>query len=336
MSTAPPPTTMPAYPDRSTRLIVVGIIQVLLGCLCGLMAVLMVAVNSMGQMAKPPQAQPMNTATMIQVMVIYLSLAVTLIWLGIGLARARRWAWTLTVLLSWIWLIIGAIAFVTVVFFMGNAWEGVAQQGKLPPGALMAMRITAGSVVAFIYILLPAVFLLLCQHESVRATCRRKDPKIRWTDRCPMPVLALSILLAWSIVSMSSLVAYRCVVPLFGVIISGAAGAVAILLIVLVLAWLAWGTYRLQRAAWWGTLLLGVVGTVNTVVTFSRIDLMTFYEKMGMPADQLEMIRKMGVAEFMSHGGLWMAIAGGAVWVGYLLSVRRYFVRSGEAMNATS
>jgi hypothetical protein len=332
MSTAPP-STIPAYPDRSTRLIVLGIVQILLGCLCGLLAVLMVAVNSLGQMAKPPHAQPMTTAAMIQVMVIYLSLAVTLIWLGIGLARARRWAWTLTVLLSWIWLIIGAIASVTVVFFMGKAFEGVAQQGKLPPGALMAMRITAGSVVAFIYILLPAVFLLLCQHESVRATCRRKDPKIRWTDRCPMPVLALSILLAWSIVSMSTLVAYRCAVPLFGVIISGAAGAVAILLIALVLAW---GTYRLQRTAWWGTLLLGIVGTVNTVVTFSRIDLMKFYETMGMPADQLEMIRKMGIAEFMSHGGLWLAIAGGAAWVGYLLYLRRYFVRSGKAMNATS
>ena len=32
----------------------------------------------------------------------------------------------------------------------------------------------------------------------MRATCLRRDPKARWTDRCPMPVLALSILTAWS------------------------------------------------------------------------------------------------------------------------------------------
>ena len=135
---------------------------------------------------------------------------------------------------------------------------------------------------------------------------------------------------------MSSVVAYGCVMPLFGVFISGAAGAVVILLIALVLAYLAWGTYRLQMAAWWGTLLLGIAGTLNMVVTFSRTDLMAMYEKMGMPADQLEMMRKTGFVELMSHWGPWMGLVSGAVWLGYLLYVRRYFVRSGEGTTATS
>jgi len=145
-----------------------------------------------------------------------------------------------------------------------------------------------------------------------------------------MPVLALSIMLAVGVVSMSSAMAYGFVIPLFGVFISGAAGAVVILLIALVLAYLAWGTYRLQMAAWWATLLLAIVGTLNMVVTFSRVDLMQMYEKMGMPADQLEMIRKMGMVETMSQWGPWMNLAGGAAWLGYLLYVRRYFVRGGR------
>ena len=49
--------------------------------------------------------------------------------------------------------------------------------------------------------------------------------------------------------------------PLFGVFVSGAAGAAVILLLALVLAYLAWGTYRLRMAAWWGMLLLWIVGT---------------------------------------------------------------------------
>jgi hypothetical protein len=330
MSTAQPPTTMSVYPDRSKRLMLVGIFQFLLGCLSGLMAGLMVAVYLLGPMAKAPPDQAMNRQPMIPATVFYLTLAVAFIWLGIGLIRARRWAWTLTVVLSWVWLIVGVVSFVMVVIFMGpKTWPAIAEQGKMPPEAIMTMRIIGSTVMACIYILLPGVFLLLCHHESVRATCQRRDLKTRWTDRCPMPVLALSIMLALSVVSMSELVPYGCVMPLFGVFISGGAGAVVILLMALVLAYLAWGTYRLQMAAWWGTLLLWVAGILNSVVTFSRTDLMEMYEKMGIPADQLEMMRKTGLVESMSHWGPWMDL-GGIACLGYLLFVRRYFVRSSE------
>jgi len=336
MSTAQPPTTTSVYPDRSTRLLLLGIAQVLLGCLCGLMAAMMVVLSLLGPMAGAPQGQAMNIQMMIPGMVFYLPLAVAFIWLGIGLVRARRWAWTLTVVLSWMWLIMGVAASVMFVFFMGPMNASIAVQGKLPPEAMMLMLIFLGAGMACIYILLPAVFLVFCHHESVRATCQRRDPKIRWTDRCPMPVLALSIILAFSVVSLSSVVAYGCVMPLFGVLISGAAGAVVIVLIALVLAYLVWGTYRLQMAAWWGTLLLWIAGTLNMVVTFSRTDLMEMYEKMGMPADQLEMIRKTGLVESMSHWGPWAGLVGGASAVGYLLYVRRYFVRSGEGTTGIS
>jgi len=314
-----------------------GIFQILLGCLCGLMAVMMAALSSLGPMAQAPQGQAMNRQTMIAGMVFYLPLAVAFIWMGIGLVRARRWAWTLTVVLSWMWLIMGVVASVMFVSFMGPMMSAsIAQQGKVPPEAIMPVQIITGAFLACGYILLPGVFLVLCHRESVRATCQRRDPKIPWTDRCPMPVLALSILLAFSVVSMSSLVAYGPVMPVFGVFLSGASGAVVILLIALVLAYLAWGTYRLQMAAWWGTLLLWIAGGVNMVLTFRRTDLLELYEKVGMPADQVEMMRKSGFFESMSHWGPWMGLVGAAAWLGYLLYVRRYFVRSGEGTAGTS
>jgi hypothetical protein len=307
----------------------VGILQVLLGCLCGLMAMMMAALSSLGPVAGAPQGQAMNRQMVLAGVVFYLPLAVAFIWLGIGLACARRWAWTLTVVLSWMWLIMGVVACVTSVFFMGRMTSAIAQQGKLPPEAIMAIETITGVILVCVYVLLPGVFLGLCHHESVRATCQRRDPKIRWTDRCPMPVLALSIMLAVGVVSMSWVIPYGCVMPLFGVFLSGAKGAVVILLITLVLAYLAWGTYRLQMAAWWGTLLLWIAGGLNMVMTFSRIDLEELYEKVGMPADQLEMMRKMGFFESMARWAPWLGLVGGAAWLGYLLFVRRYFVRSG-------
>ena len=124
-------------------------------------------------------------------------------------------------------------------------------------------------VMGCIYILLPALFLIFYHRESVRATCQRRDPQIRWTDRCPMPVLALSILCALSALCMPTMVVYRPVMPVFGVVLSGAAGAAVILLMTLAMAYLAWGTYRLQMAAWWGTLLLCIVGILNMVHIFA-------------------------------------------------------------------
>ena len=151
-----------------------------------------------------------------------------------------------------------------------------------------------------------------------------------------MPVLALSIMLAVSVVSMSSVLAYGCVLPVFGFLISGAAGAVVIVLIALVFAYLALGTYQLQMAAWWGTLLVGITGTLNLVVTCLRTDLMEMYQKMGMTTDQLEMMRKTGFVQSMSQSGPWVALVGGAGWLGFMLYVRRYFVRTGEGTTAAS
>ena len=132
MSTAQPPTMMPAYPDRSTRLTVFGIFQILLGCVCGLIGLMLVVVPTMGPTANAPQGQAMNTRMMIPGMVIYLLLAVAFVWLGIGSLRARRWAWTLTVVLSWMWLVMGVVMFVSFVFVAGPMMSAtIAQQGKM-------------------------------------------------------------------------------------------------------------------------------------------------------------------------------------------------------------
>jgi hypothetical protein len=330
MSTAQPPLA-PDDADRSTRLMVAGI----LACLCGLFAVMMAALNmsTLGH----PRWHVMNTPVDIKSTVYSLLAAVAFVWLGIGLAKARRWAWTLTVVLSWMWLIFGALGFATVVFFMSQMKdEPIVQHGeaKVGSGTMTAIMIV-GAFGACIAVLMPVVFLMLCQSKSVRATCWKRDPKARWTDRCPMPVLALTIDHADSIWSMLWLMASKWTIPLFGTLLSGASGAALILVIVLVLGWLAWGTYRLQMAAWWGTLLVGIVRALNLVVTHWHADLAKLYEKMGMPANRLDLIQKTGIVDAMS---LWWPRIGlviGAAWLGYLIFVRRYFVQSEQRIAAS-
>jgi hypothetical protein len=324
MSTTKPPTSSAVYPDRSTRLILLGAFQVLLGCMAGLGGLLSTAMAVVGPL---PGAQSIDVRMMIPSIVFYFLFAAVLICLGLGLAFARRWAWTLTVVLSWMWLVVGVIATLALLFMVGPMMtETVAQRAPLPPEALMIMRVMIFAMSAFMYLVLPGIFIVFCHHESVRATCVRRDPKIPWTDRCPMPVLPVSILLAVGILSTFSSLAYGGAVPVFGVYLYGPAGVSVVVLMAALLAYLAWGTYRLQMAAWWGTVLIWIAGASSMAITFARGGLMEMYERMRMPPDQLEMIRKSGLVESMAQWGPWAVGLGGIAWLGYLLFVRRYFV----------
>jgi MFS family permease len=326
MSISQPPATAPALPDRSTRLILFGIFQILLGCLCGLMALMVLAASAMALPAGAAQGQATNPQMLIPAMAFYLIAAGAFIWLGVGSFLARRWAWALTVVVSWMWLVMGVAGCVVFVFVAGPAMSAsLQQQAKMPPEAIVMFRIITTAVVGCIYLLLPAIFLVFYSPESVWATCQRRDPRVRWTDRCPMPVLALSVLAGFSAVSTALAVLYSPVMPLFGFLLSGPAIAAVMLLLTLALAYFAWGTYRLQMAAWWGMLLLGILGVLN-MVTIRGAHLMEMYQKMRVPAAQLEMMRKSGMLEMLSSWMPWMSLVSGIVWLGYLLYVRRYFV----------
>ena len=202
--------------DQSTGLVVFGIFQILIGCFCLLMVPLMLLVATMPQPGMPPGRAP-TAAMMVPAAGFYLPSAVLAISLGVGSDPRRRSARTLTVVLSWLWLVMGWPAWRRGVFMMPRTLASMPQNVKLPPQGLVMIQAVTGGMLTCVYILLPLVYLLFYQRASVRATCEWRDPQVRWTDRCPMPVLAVSILLAFGLISMTPLVAYGFLMPFFGV-----------------------------------------------------------------------------------------------------------------------
>ena len=104
---------------------------------------------------------------------------------------------------------------------------------------------------------------------------------------------------------------------------SGFVGALVALVVMSLCAYAAWGTYRLDLKAWWCSLVLAVTWTLSAGITFSRVGMLEFYEKMGFPEAQMEMMK-----QFTMPQGATMALIF-SLWVapflGFLLYTKRFF-----------
>jgi hypothetical protein len=173
-------------------------------------------------------------------------------------------------------------------------------------------------------VMIPLAVVLFYRSPNVHATCEARDPSIRWTDKCPLPVLGLSLWLAAGGVFMLIMpFAYSGAAPFFGVLLSGVAGSMFYLCMAICFGFLARGVYRQEPVAWW--LLLGVIvlAGVSNLLTFARIDPREMYRLMGYSQAQLQQLQGLNVlnsdlmACFSAIGILPM--------VAYLLYVRRFF-----------
>lgn len=324
---APEPLPPPPgdFRDQSVGLTIFGGIQVVVGgflALSTLVTVGMAVTMAVGGRGASFQWQQMaGNALMSGV------LAVGLIWLGVGTILARRWAWALNLVGAWLSLIVGTITSGVLVLKLPTMIAAVSKSQFFFPIAMVA-----GGVVLGLYIGMPLAFVLFYRRPAVRATCEWRDPHVRWTERCPLPVLAVSVVLAYGLLTVSGYAALGCVVPLFGQWVSGPLGGLILLIVAMAMGYLAWGAYRLRPAAWWGTLALVIVVGISSLATFARTDLLEMYRQMGMPAEQVALVEKAGMSGWWSHGGPQMLYL--AAMVAYLFYVRRYFFPS-EAVSET-
>ncbi len=258
--------------------------------------------------------------------VLYAALAALFVWVGVGSIRIRRWVQPIALILGWTWLLTGLIGLVFWLMMLPNIRSMVesAQPSEPPldPGAYTAISLIASAFIALAYVILPAAFVWFYQDRSVRATLERHDPIPRWTDRCPLPVLGLSIgLWAGAVLCLTGF-AYN-VVPLFGVVLTGPAAAAVLILLAGACAWLGRATYRLRMAGWWGTLALTVALMAGQIITLLRVDMVDIYKSIGLPEEQLAIMRQYGGTA--TTGTLLASAVVGVACIGYMVYVRRWF-----------
>lgn len=326
-----PNTSYPPFKNRKTLLVVFGVIQLCFGVFCALLTVLMV-VGMVGVFAMGEEAaqQGLQAGSLVIAAAMYCLLASWFISMGYGSLNARRWARSLTLAVAWIGIMCGVLGAANMLFFLGDMLTAMESQGAMPPGSGGFMAGIMIGFMLFFYVLLPGTLILVYNGKNAKATCELLNPSPSWTDACPLPVLIQTILLSGYSIGVLMMGAYNWATPFFGTILTGVPGAFAILSISICCAYLAWGCYRLRMKAWWGTVALILFWSISAFATFLQYDLMRFYSAMGMPEEQLEMMRPMvegtGMQSVMSWGIL--------VWVAGILAFFLYTKRYFEEINA--
>jgi len=281
----------------------------------------MLAATSIGGNA----AASMNLSAIIPGVMVYVVLGGWFLAMGIGSVKARRWARALVLVSSWVCLVFGLTGLVAFLLFMPDMFDKIAESGAFPKGMAVVMKYATMGFIAVFLVLIPGVHVLFYGSKHVWATCQTRDPRLRWTDRCPLPVLALSLMAAFMAVSSLSIGFYGWATPFFGVILSGPAGAAVVLAWSILYGYVAWGTYRLSPRAWWCAVLL-VIGSVLSVgLTFSRVSLLDLYEKMSLPPEQMKIMPAISTMLSRSYVMAWIG-PWGIGSLAYLIYTRKYFV----------
>jgi hypothetical protein len=315
------PLNAPAYRDRRTGLIIFGIVEVIIGCVCLLFAPLAL----LGQvMAAKATGNPPEFKIILPSLITYPLLAVAFIWLGVGSMKRLRWARALSLIVAWSWLLVGCVSLIMFIAMSPRIFANAAPGQPLPPEMRAVMIVVGALTLGLFFVALPGTLVLFYRSRHVKATCEAADPEVRWTDACPLPVLAVSIWLLFAAVWMPLMpLLYHSVFPFFGVLLHGFGGTLIFLILTVVWLYAAWAIYRLKPIGWWLTLVTFGVMTISSAVTFSKIDLMEMYRAMGYSEEMLKQIQQVNF--FAGSHIVAMTLVGAALIIGYLLFIYRYF-----------
>jgi len=322
--------------DRRRGLAVFGVLAVGVGVFATCFAALTPLAPLLAGLAVPggagtPAAVPAPRSDprgIVIATVFYAAMAALFITIGVGSLRARRWVRPIALVVAWVWLGCGILGLATWLVLLPTfpAAMRAARPADAPvPDDVMRMvTLIASLLLLVVYVALPSLFVWFYNDRDVRLTLERADPLPRWTDRCPLPVLGMSLALAAAAVGALAPLPYGAV-PAMGRILTGAPAVLFCLALAAAAVALARGAYALRPWAWWGSLALVLVVHGGSLAAFLRVDMAELYARMGLPAEDIQMMREGGL--LTGSVVVLTTAAIGIACVVYLIFVKRHFRR---------
>ncbi|HEU4522017.1 MAG TPA: hypothetical protein VFT12_08445, partial [Thermoanaerobaculia bacterium] len=248
-------------------------------------------------------------AALASALVVYGIAATYFITVGIGSIRGRRWARAFSIVVGALWAIGGVVGGLMMIVVLPRALAAFGSGNN----AMIAGCAALGTLI--VGIALPLVIHLFYRRQDVRLTFERLDPKPRWTDRVPLPVLAIVVVLAFGAVALVANLGNPSF-SLFGRRITGAPAALTLFAFAGLSGFLAVQLYRLKESAWWTLILLQIAGIAFAVISMATTDLAAANPEL--PREVAEVYRDP-----------WFLAIVAATWISYfafLLYLRRFFV----------
>ncbi len=318
------------YLDRSTGLLVFGILEIIGGGL----ALFAIPLMLLGLVLSKKAGGSVPTSSLITLPFTYGGLAAVLLTLGIGATQAKRWAWALNLIVSWVWLIVGTLMTAMLVFLLPSAMLAGMRQAAtrssnpVPPAAgVMAVIITLMIVFFAVFlVVLPLVFLLFYRSKNVEMTCKRRDPVERWTDRIPLPVLAYALLAGFGAVYYLMIAFTTPLTPFFGRYLTGLPASLELIVFGLVDGFVCFCFFRRRILGWWVAVVSMCLRLLSVLLTIGHGNLLEAYSHIGWSQRQLEQLSR---NPFFSGGGvLATMVAFTLAYLLFLIWLKRYFPSS--------
>ncbi len=302
----------PPHTDRSTRLLIFGILGILGSLFCLAMVPLMF-------LAIQIAPEEVHMGTVGPAIAFYGVIGILGMIVSIGSIRCRRWARDLILAGASLALALGIPACIFSCFIVGKTMGTSMEQSGAQVSESMVQVITVitGIFYALLFILLPLTLVLCYRGRDVLATCIARSRATGFTSHLSIPQLVCILICLMMFLNTIFLPVFMPVVMVWDQVLTGTPAILMLILFAAASGYATWGLYYQVPAAWWvGLLSITIIG-LNFAISFAVGDIMDFYRELNMPAKQLQVIEDSGIADIMAY--TWISI------VIYLAIVAAFF-----------
>lgn len=311
-----------------TGLVVFGIILILMGVCMGCLAtatpVLRIVLRNMPNPS--PQAQ-IPIRTVIISVLMYGTLSTGFIWTGVGSLKSRRWVAPIVLAAASVTLFVGIFVILAIAMSIPKVGDVMRANARATGAATpdWFITITTSFSVLFaliVYLVIPAVFIWFYRRPVVRQTTEYLDPKPRWTDSIPQPIITLA--LATMLAAAATAIAFlHSALPAFGKVWTGIPAVLFKLSFLAILTLSSILTLKRLPAGWRLTIAAIVIFTLSSLVNAFRLNPDEFYLTLDLPAEQMEAVREVGLQDPIFSAAIGVITA--AIFLAYVLRTKRHF-----------
>ncbi len=274
---------------------VFGIVEILIGILSALFALLTTALVVI-TIVLPPAETPgalalgLSPRSAFPSLSLYALLALIFSTLGIGSIRARSWAREWTLSLAWIWLFTGLSSILVMAFIWPSLVDFTASMTGFPVSWVITILLTTFLITALTQVVLPGIFILFYRSNDVIATIAARDPDLKNSGHATH---VLSLCLVYLLLAYSALLipVYGIKVPFFGLALTGGPAVFVIALSTAAYLWLAWACLKQPRHVFFLGVSTSIFAMLATTSCFYLRPIGEFFESMPLSEEEIKVMQ---------------------------------------------